>query len=74
MKSPSATYNPAIHSGFFWWIDSIRLKRGDYYRWTVAGRIEDTQRPDFARNGERFIWAVPTLNNNAYAFALRVVA
>jgi len=71
MNAP--TYNPEVHSGFYWWIDTIRLKRGEYYKWAVSIRIEDTQHPDFARNGEVCYWSVPTLNNSAFVLALRVV-
>lgn len=72
MNTP--TYNPEVHSGFYWWIDEIRVKHGAYYRYHVAGRIEDSQHPDFARNGEEFSWSVPTLQSKAYVFALRVIS
>jgi len=65
----------SANTGFFWWIDTFRLKHGAYYRWSVNVRIEDTQHPDWAGNtGETKHWSVPTLDNSAYVFALRVIS
>ncbi len=63
----------SANTGFHWWIDTFYLKSG-YYKWHVNGRIEDTQHPDFAGNGKEFSWSVPTLQNSAYTFALRVIS
>jgi hypothetical protein len=50
-----------------WWIDSFKVKRGEYYRYTIAGRND-------MREGETIHWSIPSIVGQSYAFALRVIA
>jgi hypothetical protein len=60
----------AARFGFYrrqcWYIDRIIVNHGNYYRYTTIGRNNHC-------GGEEFCWRVPNINNNAYAFALKLV-
>lgn len=50
----------------FWWIDTFKINRGEYYRFSLSLR-------NGYRNYERCHWSVPNLANSAFVFALREV-
>lgn len=49
-----------------WWIDSFTVRRGQYYRYVIAGRND-------MRQGETMHWQIPSICEQSFAFALRPV-
>lgn len=52
---------------YLWWIDTFTIRRGEYYRFRIAGTN--------GMNGgtESISWSVPNLRGS-YAFRLKVIA
>ena len=61
-----------------WWIDEFRRNPGEYYRWSVRGRLDETAYPEWEPGplGWAFAWRVPNLRGGGgrYVFALREVS
>jgi hypothetical protein len=61
-----------------WYIDAIRRRPGNWYRWHVVGSMVDATdaRPaDRNANDRTFIWDVPNLRGGGgrYVFRLRPI-
>jgi hypothetical protein len=56
---------------FVWYIDTITINRGHYYRYHVEGSMSDPDpRADY--DGRAFIWTIPTLKDGGARFAFRM--
>lgn len=49
-----------------WWIDTITIRHGNYYRYIIAGRNDK-------RGGESIHWTIPNLAGDSFAFALKEI-
>lgn len=68
--SHAAEHTFADTFGFYrqqlWWIDSIVIHRGMFYRFSIEGRND-------MREGEPMSWSIPQIAGRPYAFALKLV-